>query len=63
MQEQFLGGAVIALLVAAASGVGEWRQRRRRDLDKVGLVPWTALQMIALLLAVILGSLALNFPQ
>lgn len=63
MQQQFLGGAVIALLVAAISGIGEWRQRRRRDLDAVGFVPWTTIQMIALLAAVVLGSLALNFPQ
>lgn len=63
MQQQFLGGAIIALLVAGASGIADWRERKRRDLDAVGFVPWTTIQMLALLAAVVLGSLALNFPQ
>lgn len=62
MQQQLLCGAVGALLVAAISGIGERRRRRRRDIDDVGLVPWTTVQMVALLVAVVLGSLALNFP-
>jgi hypothetical protein len=62
MQQQMLGGAMVALVVAAISGVAEWRRRRRRDLDDVGLVPWMTIQMIALLAAVVMGSLALNFP-
>lgn len=63
MQQQFLGGAIIALLVAGASGIADWRERKRRDLDAVGFVPWTTIQMLALLAAVVMGSLALNFPQ
>ncbi|MBO9624463.1 MAG: hypothetical protein J7500_17275 [Sphingomonas sp.] len=63
MQQQLLCGAVAALLVAAISGLGERRRRRRRKLDDVGLVPWTTVQMVALVAAVVLGSLALNFPQ
>ena len=63
MQQQFLGGAIIALLVAGASGIADWRERKRRDLDAVGFMPWTTIQMLALLAAVVLGSLALNFPQ
>lgn len=63
MQQQFLGGAIIALLVAGASGIADWRERKRHDLDAVGFVPWTTIQMLALLAAVVMGSLALNFPQ
>lgn len=42
------------------SGVGESRRRRRRDLDRVGFMPWTLLQVLAALGAVILVSVALN---
>ena len=60
MQQQLWGGAVAAVLVAVASGFGEHRRRRRRDVDRIGFMPWTLLQVLAMLAAVILASLALN---
>jgi hypothetical protein len=63
MQQQLWGSAVAALLLAAASAFGERRRRRRTRLDDVGLVPWTFVQMLALLAALVLASLALNLPQ
>lgn len=59
-QQQLWGGAVAALLLAVGSGIGEYRRTRRRDLDRVGFVPWTFLQIMAMLVALILASLALN---
>lgn len=60
MQQQLWGGAVAALLLAVVSGVGESRRRRRRDPDRVGFMPWSLLQMMAVLGTVILVSVALN---
>jgi hypothetical protein len=60
MQQQLWGGAAVAVLLAMASGLGEHRRRRRRDMDRVGFMPWTLVQVLAMLAAVILASLALN---
>lgn len=51
-------GAMVAL--AGVSGVAEWRRGKRRDLDKVGWVPWTFIQVMALLLAIAGAALALK---
>lgn len=60
MQQQLWGGAVAALGIAAASGWGEYRRKNRQDLDRVDLVPWTMVQILALLTALVLASVALN---
>ena len=60
MQQQLWGGAALAVLVAIGSGFGEYRRRRRRDMDEVGFMPWTLIQVLAMLLAAILASVALN---
>jgi hypothetical protein len=51
-------GAMLALAVLA--GIGDWRRRRRRDLDRIGIVDWRTLQVIALMAAAILASVAFN---
>lgn len=63
MQQQLWGGAVAAIGVAVLSGFGEHRRRRRRDIDKVGFVPWTLVQMLAFLAALVFASIALNLRQ
>lgn len=60
MQQQLWGSAAAAIVIAVASGFGEHRRRRRLDMDRVGFVPWTLLQVLAMLAAVILASVALN---
>jgi hypothetical protein len=60
MQPILWGGAITALLLAVGSGVGESRRQKRRDLDRVGFMPWAMLQVLAMLGAVILVSVALN---
>ena len=51
-------GAMVAL--AGVSGVAEWRRGKRRDLDKVGWVPWTLIQVMATLLAIVGAAFALK---
>ena len=60
MQVELWGGAAAALILAGVSAVGEHRRSNRRDPDKVGVMPWMLIQMLAILAAIILASLALN---
>lgn len=60
MQLEFWCAAGAAVLVAIASGLAEHRRRRRRDLERVGVMPWMAIQMAALFAALVLASLALH---
>jgi hypothetical protein len=53
-----LAGA--ALLVAALSALADHRRSRRRNLDRPGWVPWTALQIAAALIAVLAVALGLR---
>lgn len=52
--------AGVAMLVAIAAVLGEWRRSRRRDLNKVGWVPWTFIQVMAFLAAMAAAALALK---
>lgn len=51
-------GAFVA--VAAGSGLADWRRAKRRDLDRVGWVPWTLVQVMATLGAVVMAALAIK---
>ncbi|HEY9554884.1 hypothetical protein [Allosphingosinicella sp.] len=53
-----LAGA--AAMAAAAAGLAEWRRSKRRDLDRPGWMPWTLIQVLAGLAAVIAAALALK---
>jgi hypothetical protein len=60
MQQQLWGGAAAAVVIAITSAFGERRRSRRRDMVQVGFMPWTLIQVLAMLLAVVLASVALN---
>ena len=64
MQGALLGPLWIAVgafvAVAAGSGLADWRRTRRSDPDRVGWVPWTLVQIMALLGAVVTAALALK---
>lgn len=60
MQLQFWIGAGVALGIAILAGFAEHRRRKRRDLERVGWVPWMAIQMAGLFAALLLVSVALH---
>lgn len=51
---------VAAAALAAASGAAEWRRSGRRDLDRVGLVPWGTISVLAFVAALAGLALALR---
>jgi hypothetical protein len=44
--------------VAVAASLAEWARNRRRNLDRVGFMPWQLISVLAFFLAVGLGALA-----
>ena len=50
--------AAAAVTVAAIAWLGDGRRARRAAPDAVGCMPWTAVFMAALLVAVVTGALA-----
>jgi len=50
----------LLLTIALLAAFAEHRRKNRRDLDKVGLMPWNFIQVIAFLCAVIAAVLALK---
>lgn len=51
-----LGAAAVVLALALMAWWGDRRRLRRRDLDRIGLMPWEGLFFWALLAAVVLGA-------
>jgi len=43
--------AVVGLIFAAVGTLAERRRHKRRDLDQVGWVPWTAVTIVGLTVA------------
>ncbi|MES2058654.1 MAG: hypothetical protein V4564_22135 [Pseudomonadota bacterium] len=56
----FWVAAIVAVLAALFFGLGDRRRKRRADLDRVGLLDWPTLQMLALIAAAIFVILALH---
>lgn len=59
-QEMLWGTAGAAVAIALLSAIAEWRRNKRRDLDRPGWVPWTAIQLLAMLVATVAAALALQ---
>ena len=52
--------AAAAAAIAAVSALADWRRDRRRDVDRVGWMPWSFLQFAGLLGAVVAAALAVK---
>ena len=50
------GAAALAVL----AGIAEWQRGKRRNLDRPGWMPWTLIQILAGLAAVVAAALALK---
>jgi cytochrome c oxidase assembly factor CtaG len=59
-QDLLWTGAGIALALAVLAAIAEYRRTRRRDLDRVGIIPWNFIQVIAFLCAMLAAALALK---
>jgi hypothetical protein len=59
-QDMLWTGAAVATVIAIGSAFAEHRRTHRRDLDKVGLMPWNFIQVIAFLAAILAAALALK---
>jgi hypothetical protein len=53
-------GAVVAVVLAVVAGIAGYRQRKRRNLDRVGLFDWRSIQVFALIAAIVIAGLAFN---
>lgn len=53
-------GAGVALCAALVAGVGDRRRKRRADLDRVGLIDWPTLQMLALIVVAVCMIVAVH---
>ena len=50
----------VAALIALLAGAAEWRASRRRDLDRVALIPWGTVSLLGFVAAVLGVALALR---
>lgn len=50
----------IAFAMAVGSGLADRRRMRRTDLDRVGMIDWRTLQLVAIAVLLIGASLALK---
>ena len=53
-------GAGASLTVAVAAGLGDHRRKRRTNLDSISVIDWPTVQVLALIAAAILASIAAN---
>jgi hypothetical protein len=50
----------VAVLIAATAAIAERRRNNRKNIDKVGFMPWPFIMVMALLFAAISIGLALK---
>lgn len=51
---------IAAVVLAVVAGIGERRRNARRNLDAVGFMPWSAITLFSVMVALIAFSLAIK---
>ena len=51
---------IAAVVLAIVAGIGERRRNARRDIDAVGFMPWSAITLFSVMVALIAFSLAIK---
>lgn len=46
--------------LAGVSGIADYRRKHRKDLDRVGFMPWPMIMVVALVMAAFAGNIALR---
>jgi hypothetical protein len=54
------GVALLSGVLVAVSSLADRRRNRRRNIDAVGFMPWTAITMMSVLATVVAAALALK---
>lgn len=58
--QAYWAAAGACALLAGATGLAEWARGRRRNLDRVGWMPWQLISMLALFATIIFAALAVH---
>lgn len=48
----------LAVIIAAIAWFGDWHRFRRKDIDRVGFMPWTPIFFLSLIVALSLLGVA-----
>lgn len=59
-QAGLLTAAGASALLALAASIAEWRRNKRRNLDRVGWVPWQLVTILAFFAAIGLAAAAFH---
>ncbi|MBL0924869.1 MAG: hypothetical protein IBJ12_10450 [Sphingomonadaceae bacterium] len=54
------GAAILSAVVVVISSLADRRRNRRRNIDAVGFMPWTAITVLSVLATVVAAALALK---
>ena len=60
MQVSMLSVSATAAILFGVAELAEWRRRNRRDVDKVGFMPWRGIALVSVAVAIVGAALALK---
>jgi DMSO reductase anchor subunit len=56
----FWGASIGALIIAAVASFADRRRSKRKNLDKVGFMPWPLIMILAMLTSAVFAAYALK---